>query len=122
MPKDLLNSVAHAQNLNGDNGTGQERMLNAVNNLDSDDAFIQAAADLPISPNIRYHSIIARADPADAVDHSSDGVVPYWSAHLSGATSEKLIRSGHSVQETAPAIIELRRILHEDITQFADGR
>ena len=38
--------------------------------------------------------------------------MPYASAHLDGAASELLVRSGHSVQETPEAILELRRILH----------
>jgi hypothetical protein len=41
--------------------------------------------------------------------------VPYWSAHLPGALSEKVIISGHSVQETPQAVLEVRRILHRDI-------
>ncbi|WP_240141399.1 hypothetical protein [Nitrosomonas sp. HPC101] len=45
--------------------------------------------------------------------------MPYWSAHLDGAASEKIVRSTHSVQGTAPAIIEMRRILHEDIRDRA---
>ena len=42
---------------------------------------------------------------------SSDGVVPYASAHLDGALSEKVIPSWHSVQESPQAILEIRRIL-----------
>jgi len=41
--------------------------------------------------------------------------VPYRSAHLPDALSEKVITSGHSVQETAPSILEIRRILHQDV-------
>jgi hypothetical protein len=37
--------------------------------------------------------------------------VPYASAHLPGAESERVIPGGHSVQETPQAIVELRRIL-----------
>jgi hypothetical protein len=46
--------------------------------------------------------------------------VPYRSAHLAGARSEKVIVAGHSVQETPQAILEIRRILHEDIDEFDD--
>lgn len=34
------------------------------------------------------------------------------SAHLDGAASELIVPSGHSVQKTPEAILELRRILH----------
>jgi len=37
--------------------------------------------------------------------------VPYASAHLDGAQSEKVIPSWHSVQESPQAILEIRRIL-----------
>ena len=41
--------------------------------------------------------------------------MPYASAHLDGAVSEKVIASWHSVQETPEAILEIRRILHEHL-------
>ena len=40
-----------------------------------------------------------------------DGIVPYRSSHLDGAVSEKIIKGGHSIQETPEAVLELRRIL-----------
>ena len=48
---------------------------------------------------------------------SDDGLVPYWSSHLEGAVSEKVIISGHSVQETPQAVLEIRRILREDVDE-----
>jgi hypothetical protein len=50
---------------------------------------------------------------------SSDGVVPYESAHLPGAISEVVIPSWHSVQETPEAIVEIRRILHLHLKEEA---
>lgn len=43
--------------------------------------------------------------------NTTDGVVPYRSAHLEGAASEQVLAGGHSIQETPAAILELRRIL-----------
>jgi len=43
--------------------------------------------------------------------------VPYVSSHLAGAESELVIPSGHSVQETPEAIMEIRRILHVHLQQ-----
>jgi hypothetical protein len=37
--------------------------------------------------------------------------VPYTSAHLEGAESELVVKSGHGAQETPEAIAEIRRIL-----------
>ena len=42
----------------------------------------------------------------------------YKSAHLEGAASEKIIKGGHSIQETPEAILELRRILRLHLTQL----
>lgn len=88
---------------------------NSIDNLQDTDPFVRAAAGLPVSPRVPYHSIIAERDHRGPLAESDDGLVPYRSAHLSGAASEKIVASGHSVQETAQAILELRRILHEDL-------
>jgi pimeloyl-ACP methyl ester carboxylesterase len=89
------------------------RPLNSISNLSDQDPFIRLAADLPISKQVPYHSIIGNNTPALSLQLSSDGVVPYSSSHLAGAQSEKVIRSGHSVQDAPTAIVEVRRILHE---------
>ena len=98
---------------------GGGTMPNSIDNLDARDPFVRAAADLPISPRLRYHSIVARLDPDGPLERSGDGLVPYPSAHLPGALSEVVITSGHSVQETPAAILELRRILHLDLREHA---
>lgn len=91
----------------------------SIENLDKADPFVQAAADLPISPHVRYHSIIGQRKSEIPLVSSDDGVVPYWSSHLDGAVSEKVVHAGHSVQETPQAVIELKRILREDIRERA---
>lgn len=93
--------------------------MNSIQNLDKDDPFVRAVADLPMSPKVHYHSIIARAKADGPLEKTDDGLVPYWSSHLPHADSEKVIVSGHSVQEATPAIVELRRILHEDMQQHS---
>jgi hypothetical protein len=45
------------------------------------------------------------------VEQGADGVVEYRSAHLDGVDSEKVVRSGHSVQNNPDAIEEVKRIL-----------
>lgn len=89
----------------------------SIENLSDKDTFIVAAAQLPIKEGVRYHSIIGVEQPALPVEQQSDGVVPYLSAHLNGAESEMVIRSGHSVQETSAAILEIRRILHQHLAE-----
>jgi pimeloyl-ACP methyl ester carboxylesterase len=77
--------------------------------------FMRSTVDLPIEAGLPYHSIVGWYDPAIPLAQSSDGLVPYASSHLDGALSEKAIPSGHSVQETPAAILELRRILRLDM-------
>lgn len=109
----------------GNSREGRSKVPMATNSLDSldkNDPFMMSTVDLPISPAVRYHSIIARMKADGPLEDSDDGVVPYWSSHLVGAESEKIIQSGHSVQEETPAIVELRRILHEDIREYGENR
>ncbi|MGO3127085.1 MAG: esterase/lipase family protein [Luteimonas sp.] len=113
---DVLQALAGSEKA-PDGSTG--RIPNSIDNLSASDPFVRAAADLPRAPGVTLHSIIAQRDPAVPLAQSNDGLVPYTSAHLDDAVSEKVIVSGHSVQETAPAILELRRILHEDVAAQA---
>ena len=83
--------------------------------LSTGSLFLRSTADLPIEAGLPFHTIVGQRDPAVPLQQSNDGYVPYTSAHLDGAVSEKVIVSGHSVQETPAAIIELRRILRVDM-------
>ena len=98
------------------------RIPNSIDNLKASDPFVKAAAQLPIAPGVKYHSIIAQRRADVPLAESDDGLVPYWSAHLDGAVSEKVIISGHSVQETPQAVLEIRRILREDAEEVATPR
>ena len=84
---------------------------NSIDNLSDTDPFIKASSTLPISPNVRYHTIVGVYKAKGPLSDSDDGVVPYTSSHLDGAESELAVPSWHDVQETPQAIIELRRIL-----------
>jgi len=90
-------------------------ITNSIENLKASDPFIKASSALPIVPGLKYHSIIAKRKAEVPTPESDDGLVPYWSAHLDGALSEKVIVSGHSVQETPEAVLEVRRILRQDL-------
>lgn len=113
LPFSILKEMANvADLLNDDKGKGAPaHVSNSVDNLSDTNPFIVATENLPISPNVRYHSIIGLYKPHGDLAQSSDGVVPYTSAHLAGAASEVVVPSWHSVQETPAAILELRRIL-----------
>lgn len=96
------------------------KLATGVDHLNAQHPFVKAGADIPLRPGLRHHSIIARQNPDQALPESSDGLVPYWSSHLPTADSEIVITSGHSVQETPQAILEIRRILHEDLREYAE--
>ncbi|WP_196296261.1 hypothetical protein [Moraxella bovoculi] len=45
----------------------------------------------------------------------SDGIVPYTSSHLENANSETIITGRHNIHENPKTILQLRKILHEEI-------
>ena len=116
-PVTVLEELAHtlAPNAAASSHESLGHIPNSVDNLDENDPFVRTAADFPISTQVRYHSIVAQANAEVALADSDDGLVPYRSAHLPGAQSEKIIISGHSVQQSAAAVLEIQRILREDI-------
>lgn len=87
------------------------RIPTSIDNLSDKDPFIKASSDLPISPAVHYHTIVGIYKSKGALAQSSDGVVPYASAHLEGSDSELVVPSWHNVQEKPQAIMEMRRIL-----------
>ncbi|CAB3792792.1 hypothetical protein LMG28614_03577 [Paraburkholderia ultramafica] len=120
LPLALLHEFEDVMQTATNNESGQTEgqtfhVPNSIEQLRETDPLIQATAQLPISPKVCFHSIIARRRATGPLEDSDDGAVPYRSAHIAGAVSEKVIVSGHSVQETPQAILEIRRILHQDI-------
>ncbi|WP_321911102.1 alpha/beta fold hydrolase [Paraburkholderia sp. J11-2] len=117
--KELDEMLQSATNADSTHRAGETIAVpNSIEQLRDTNPIIQSTSRLLISPNVCFHSIIARRRETGPLEDSDDGVVPYRSAHLDGALSEKVIVSGHSVQETPEAIFEIRRILHEDIEVF----
>ena len=97
----------------------KQRLQNptSVHGLRPDNPVLIAAIERPINPRVTYHSIIGDELHAGATD-GTDGFVPYWSAHLDGAASELVLKSGHSVQQKPRAARETRRILLEHIAAY----
>lgn len=86
--------------------------VTAIHQLNSLNPFLQATSRLDIAPDIPYHSVIARRSLRGPLETSSDGVVPFTSAYLPGATSTLVVNAGHGVHQMSEAIVEIRRILH----------
>jgi pimeloyl-ACP methyl ester carboxylesterase len=89
-----------------------DRIPSAVDNMSPSHPFIKTLSSLPIADGVTAHSIIAVKGDGPP-EEGSDGVVPYWSAHIEPVASEKVVKSPHSVQSNPHAIEEIRRILIE---------
>ena len=88
-----------------------DRFPSSIDTLSPNNRFIKAINKFPIRSAIPYHTIVGDRGKGDTPD-SSDGVVAYWSSHLDGAASEKIVPSDHSSYFDPEAIEEVRRILH----------
>ncbi|MGE5213073.1 MAG: hypothetical protein ACM3NN_05195, partial [Nitrospirota bacterium] len=95
-----------------------KRMPNSIDTLSPNDAWVQITSTLPIDKGVPYHSIIGDRGRGDT-PNSSDGVVPYWSSHLDGAKSEKIVSSDHGANQTGEGIAEVIRILKEQTQRQA---
>ncbi len=93
------------------------RAPDSVDTLTPNNRFVKAINRIPLVSGIPYHTIIGDRGKGNSPD-SSDGVVPYWSSHMDGAVSEKIVPSGHSAHQNDEAIAEVRRILllHRGVT------
>lgn len=88
------------------------RFPDSVDTLAPNNDFVLALNTVPIVKGIPYHTICGDRGRGDA-PNSSDGVVPYWSSHLPGALSEKIVPSHHSAHQHPKAIKEVARILKQ---------
>ena len=86
------------------------KISTGVDNLDPENSFIKLSSKIPISKNVKYHSIIGNNEKA-GIPGGTDGIVDYSSSHLDGAESELIVHSGHSAHKKSLAIQEIKRIL-----------
>ena len=84
--------------------------LSSVYAMTPGSPLVTTLAPAPLAPGVTGHSIIA-VKGSGPFQQDTDGVVAYSSAHLEGMASELVVTSGHSVQQNAEAIEEVRRIL-----------
>jgi hypothetical protein len=89
-----------------------KRMPNSIDTLAPNDPFVKSMNALTLAKGIPYHSIMGDRGRGDA-PNSSDGVVPYWSSHVSGAKSEKIAPSDHGPNQNPEGIAEVIRIFKE---------
>ena len=128
LPKTFAeNIIAGTQGLSQD-----EKLLDAIHQLPKgtinngpDDlsqasAFNRLTQNIHIEAGLPFHSIMGNITSSNDPAKITDGIVPYQSAHLEGAESEKIIKGGHSIQETPEAVLELRRILRLHLDNLHD--
>ena len=82
--------------------------LGGVENLAATHPYSRALARHAVG--VPFHSIIATRNAADCRD-SSDGIVPYWSAHLDGAASETTVPHPHRCLEKPATVQAVMKIL-----------
>jgi pimeloyl-ACP methyl ester carboxylesterase len=91
-----------------------KRMPNSIDTLAPNDPFVKFMNTLPLNRSVPYHSIIGDRGRGDT-PNSSDGAVAYWSSHVAGARSEKIVPSDHGANQNPEGIAEVIRILKEHI-------
>ena len=94
----------------------RDRAPTGIDSLSPTNPVLTILADMAIP--VPYHSIVGN-EKAAATPGGSDGVVPYRSSHLEGASSELIVKSGHGAHTHPLAIREVRRILFEHLEQAA---
>lgn len=88
-----------------------ESAPNSIGTLSPRNPYVLAVNEIPIVKGVPYHTVAGDRGKGDT-PNSSDGVVPYWSSHLDGAVSEKIVPSGHGSHAHPEGIAEARRVLH----------
>ncbi|MBT8778656.1 esterase/lipase family protein [Akkermansia muciniphila] len=120
LPADMLEEVTRIATLSRGmfllNPLQLKDELTSIRQLSPNSSLVKYMSELRGSPSVPVHSIIGDRGRNDT-PHSSDGVVKYRSSHLDWSESEKIVPSGHSVQDDPAAAVELRRILREHLAR-----
>jgi hypothetical protein len=90
----------------------------SLGTLSNQHPFYQGLNAVPIP--VPYHSIIGRIGRSSLAE-STDGAVPYKSAHLAGAKSEKIVSFWHGCVERPEVVKEVMRILKEHLRETGSG-
>jgi hypothetical protein len=93
------------------------RIPTSLDGMSPENPALLAMAELPVSPPIKAHSIIAVQGNGD-YHQGKDGIVAYQSAHLDGVESEFIVRSFHTCLDQPATIEEVRRILREHLSEL----
>jgi pimeloyl-ACP methyl ester carboxylesterase len=92
----------------------QEGLPSTLDDLEWHNPLLLAMDGLPVHPSVSVHTIVGRIG-LGPLAQSSDGVVPYASAHLDWAVSEAVVPSSHFCQDHPRTLQEIRRILRTHV-------
>lgn len=93
------------------------KMPTSLDSMSPKNPMLLAVAELPVSPRIKSHSLIAiKGD--DQPPAGEDGIVKYTSAHQSYTDSEFIVHGPHTCLNQPDTIEEVRRILHLHLDQL----
>ncbi len=112
LPETLVGELAHYAHLVPDSIDGS--LPTSIHGLSPQSQFLRLLDGT--RPSVPAHSIIGDRGRGPLAT-SSDGVVPYSSAHIDTAESEVVVPAGHGGIAHPLAIAELRRILHRGLTE-----
>jgi hypothetical protein len=95
----------------------RDRALSSADGLEAENPMLMALAAQPISPDVAFHSIIANIRHKTTPEKICDGIVDYRSAHIDGATSERIVTATHVCEADREVIDEVRRILYVHLAE-----
>ena len=98
---------------------GLKHMPTGVNGLSPRSPVLRGLDTLPI--HAPYHTIVGDRGRGDT-PNSSDGVVAYWSSHLTGAQSELIVPGPHGSFALPQTVSELKRILRLNLATVSAPR
>lgn len=94
---------------------GLQDRPNVATGLSPDSPALKTMDTVPVEAP--YHSIIGNRGRPGPLAESSDGIVPYWSSHMTKARSEVIVPGPHGLVDYPQDIAELKRILHLHLKQ-----
>jgi Alpha/beta hydrolase family len=97
----------------------KNRPMTGIAGLSPANPLFEALEKTPIT--VPHHSIIGDRGRGDS-PNSSDGVVPYSSAHLASAESERIVPGPHGSHDIPETIQELERILELHLKSVGKAR
>jgi hypothetical protein len=108
LPGKLLSGAEDVVTAPLERDVGIKHMPTGINGLSPRSPLLRGLDTLPI--HAPYHTIVGDRGRGDT-PNSSDGVVAYWSSHLTGAKSELIVPGPHGSFALPQTVSELKRIL-----------